>query len=176
MQILTCHRKWNIFHRKWNIFKWNKVQTHLPHMIWTCCLWITIPTLRWKVLYITGLSDIKLMNFWCGKKCILTWKKIFCKLPIMQLLMIFLVCLNWDLLKHIAIVFFFVFIFQQRERVASAMHRQETVDCLKKFNARRKLKVNVCLLCNTSGSLPACRSYYDHYVTSKETLKGLLLG
>lgn len=29
---------------------------------------------------------------------------------------------------------------QQRERVASAIHRQETVDCLKKFNARRKLK------------------------------------
>ncbi|XP_076447576.1 calcium/calmodulin-dependent protein kinase type II delta chain-like isoform X3 [Babylonia areolata] len=28
----------------------------------------------------------------------------------------------------------------QRERVASAVHRQETVDCLKKFNARRKLK------------------------------------
>jgi calcium/calmodulin-dependent protein kinase (CaM kinase) II len=27
-----------------------------------------------------------------------------------------------------------------RERVASAVHRQETVDCLKKFNARRKLK------------------------------------
>lgn len=27
-----------------------------------------------------------------------------------------------------------------RERVASLMHRQETVDCLKKFNARRKLK------------------------------------
>ncbi|CAK1553736.1 unnamed protein product [Leptosia nina] len=27
-----------------------------------------------------------------------------------------------------------------RERVASVMHRQETVDCLKKFNARRKLK------------------------------------
>ena len=31
-------------------------------------------------------------------------------------------------------------IFQQRERVASVVHRQETVDCLKKFNARRKLK------------------------------------
>ncbi|KAL2728974.1 calcium/calmodulin-dependent protein kinase type II alpha chain isoform X22 [Vespula squamosa] len=30
----------------------------------------------------------------------------------------------------------------QRERVASAVHRQETVDCLKKFNARRKLKVS----------------------------------
>lgn len=31
---------------------------------------------------------------------------------------------------------------QQRERVASVVHRQETVDCLKKFNARRKLKVS----------------------------------
>ncbi|KAL3309074.1 hypothetical protein Ciccas_012385, partial [Cichlidogyrus casuarinus] len=30
----------------------------------------------------------------------------------------------------------------QRERVASSMHRQETVECLKKFNARRKLKVS----------------------------------
>ncbi|XP_070545091.1 calcium/calmodulin-dependent protein kinase type II delta chain-like isoform X16 [Ptychodera flava] len=29
---------------------------------------------------------------------------------------------------------------QNRERVASNLHRQETVDCLKKFNARRKLK------------------------------------
>src|SRR5688572_13225110 len=28
----------------------------------------------------------------------------------------------------------------QRERVASTLHRQETVECLKKFNARRKLK------------------------------------
>lgn len=34
-----------------------------------------------------------------------------------------------------------IFFFQQRERVASVVHRQETVDCLKKFNARRKLKV-----------------------------------
>ena len=33
-----------------------------------------------------------------------------------------------------------IFILQQRERVASMVHRQETVDCLKKFNARRKLK------------------------------------
>ncbi|KAF0297759.1 Calcium/calmodulin-dependent protein kinase type II alpha chain [Amphibalanus amphitrite] len=30
----------------------------------------------------------------------------------------------------------------QRERVASVVHRQQTVDCLKKFNARRKLKVS----------------------------------
>ena len=36
---------------------------------------------------------------------------------------------------------YFFFSFQQRERVAAAVHRQETVDCLKKFNARRKLKV-----------------------------------
>ncbi|VDM32904.1 unnamed protein product [Hydatigera taeniaeformis] len=28
----------------------------------------------------------------------------------------------------------------QPERVASSMHRQETVECLKKFNAKRKLK------------------------------------
>ncbi|CAF4669528.1 unnamed protein product, partial [Rotaria socialis] len=28
----------------------------------------------------------------------------------------------------------------QRERVAGTIHRQETVDCLRKFNARRKLK------------------------------------
>ena len=33
-----------------------------------------------------------------------------------------------------------IYIFQQRERVASMVHRQETVECLKKFNARRKLK------------------------------------
>ncbi|PKU46507.1 calcium calmodulin-dependent protein kinase type ii subunit delta isoform x1 [Limosa lapponica baueri] len=31
----------------------------------------------------------------------------------------------------------------QRSTVASMMHRQETVDCLKKFNARRKLKVRI---------------------------------
>uniref|UniRef100_A0A8D0DUM7 Protein kinase domain-containing protein n=1 Tax=Salvator merianae TaxID=96440 RepID=A0A8D0DUM7_SALMN len=41
-----------------------------------------------------------------------------------------------------------------RSTVASCMHRQETVDCLKKFNARRKLKVitlyllgNQCSVC-----------------------------
>ena len=47
----------------------------------------------------------------------------------------------------IVVIFFICFSFsierrQQRERVASVVHRQETVDCLKKFNARRKLKVN----------------------------------
>jgi hypothetical protein len=39
-------------------------------------------------------------------------------------------------------VVFPLFLLQQRERVASVVHRQETVDCLKKFNARRKLKVS----------------------------------
>lgn len=38
---------------------------------------------------------------------------------------------------------------QHRSTVASCMHRQETVDCLKKFNARRKLKV-------TAGPRPPC--------------------
>lgn len=32
---------------------------------------------------------------------------------------------------------------QHRSTVASMMHRQETVECLRKFNARRKLKVAV---------------------------------
>uniref|UniRef100_A0A3P9QCY6 calcium/calmodulin-dependent protein kinase n=1 Tax=Poecilia reticulata TaxID=8081 RepID=A0A3P9QCY6_POERE len=32
----------------------------------------------------------------------------------------------------------------QRSTVASMVHRQETVECLKKFNARRKLKVKLC--------------------------------
>lgn len=35
----------------------------------------------------------------------------------------------------------FLLSLQHRSTVASCMHRQETVDCLKKFNARRKLKV-----------------------------------
>uniref|UniRef100_A0A2K5NKK3 calcium/calmodulin-dependent protein kinase n=1 Tax=Cercocebus atys TaxID=9531 RepID=A0A2K5NKK3_CERAT len=34
----------------------------------------------------------------------------------------------------------------QRSTVASMMHRQETVECLRKFNARRKLKVNLIFL------------------------------
>ena len=32
---------------------------------------------------------------------------------------------------------------QHRDRVASTMHRQSTIDGLKKFNARRKLKVAI---------------------------------
>lgn len=36
-----------------------------------------------------------------------------------------------------------LFWLQHRSTVASMMHRQETVECLRKFNARRKLKVAV---------------------------------
>lgn len=43
--------------------------------------------------------------------------------------------------------------FQQRERVASVVHRQETVDCLKKFNARRKLKVRNILSLQRSNNI-----------------------
>uniref|UniRef100_A0A674MX54 calcium/calmodulin-dependent protein kinase n=1 Tax=Takifugu rubripes TaxID=31033 RepID=A0A674MX54_TAKRU len=38
----------------------------------------------------------------------------------------------------------------QRSTVASMMHRQETVECLKKFNARRKLKVRHAAVVNIS--------------------------
>uniref|UniRef100_A0A8C5CQQ3 calcium/calmodulin-dependent protein kinase n=1 Tax=Gadus morhua TaxID=8049 RepID=A0A8C5CQQ3_GADMO len=42
----------------------------------------------------------------------------------------------------------------QRSTVASMMHRQETVECLKKFNARRKLKVcgRVCVCPQTNST------------------------
>uniref|UniRef100_A0A4W6FU43 calcium/calmodulin-dependent protein kinase n=1 Tax=Lates calcarifer TaxID=8187 RepID=A0A4W6FU43_LATCA len=38
----------------------------------------------------------------------------------------------------------------QRSTVASMMHRQETVECLKKFNARRKLKVRLLAILHVS--------------------------
>uniref|UniRef100_A0A8C7NB56 calcium/calmodulin-dependent protein kinase n=1 Tax=Oncorhynchus kisutch TaxID=8019 RepID=A0A8C7NB56_ONCKI len=47
----------------------------------------------------------------------------------------------------------------QRSTVASMMHRQETVECLKKFNARRKLKV--CSLLMISSSLGILDSLYS---------------
>ena len=56
-------------------------------------------------------------------------------------------CLSWSFYRLKAFRFVWdifnnrkIYIFQQRERVASMVHRQETVECLKKFNARRKLK------------------------------------
>uniref|UniRef100_A0A672YU07 calcium/calmodulin-dependent protein kinase n=1 Tax=Sphaeramia orbicularis TaxID=375764 RepID=A0A672YU07_9TELE len=43
----------------------------------------------------------------------------------------------------------------QRSTVASMMHRQETVECLKKFNARRKLKVCFHMLGSRQTTAPA---------------------
>uniref|UniRef100_A0A665UBJ9 calcium/calmodulin-dependent protein kinase n=1 Tax=Echeneis naucrates TaxID=173247 RepID=A0A665UBJ9_ECHNA len=44
----------------------------------------------------------------------------------------------------------------QRSTVASMMHRQETVECLKKFNARRKLKVTLRLVTSALSCLSIC--------------------
>uniref|UniRef100_A0A674DHA8 calcium/calmodulin-dependent protein kinase n=1 Tax=Salmo trutta TaxID=8032 RepID=A0A674DHA8_SALTR len=48
----------------------------------------------------------------------------------------------------------------QRSTVASMIHRQETVECLRKFNARRKLKVHCCYYPYTS--LPPAFLRYLH--------------
>ncbi|XP_076361596.1 calcium/calmodulin-dependent protein kinase type II alpha chain isoform X14 [Tachypleus tridentatus] len=48
----------------------------------------------------------------------------------------------------------------QRERVASTLHRQETVECLKKFNARRKLKGAILT------TMLATRNFSSHVATS----------
>lgn len=52
-----------------------------------------------------------------------------------------------------------------RERVASTLHRQQTVDCLKKFNARRKLKgaILTTMLATRSNNsrMPVKPEYYD---------------
>uniref|UniRef100_A0AAR2KYM8 calcium/calmodulin-dependent protein kinase n=1 Tax=Pygocentrus nattereri TaxID=42514 RepID=A0AAR2KYM8_PYGNA len=68
----------------------------------------------------------------------------------------------------------------QRSTVASMMHRQETVECLRKFNARRKLKVQLsfsemcCVFCSTlvlshyflEGSTESCNT------NEEEDMKG----
>ncbi|XP_078659688.1 calcium/calmodulin-dependent protein kinase type II delta chain-like isoform X17 [Branchiostoma floridae x Branchiostoma belcheri] len=51
----------------------------------------------------------------------------------------------------------------QRERVASQIHRQETVDCLKKFNARRKLKGAILT------TMLATRNFSSKSLLSKKT-------
>ena len=52
---------------------------------------------------------------------------------------------------------------QNRDRVASVFHRQETISVLKKFNARRKLKaaVHATLLVTKKSSL-FCKLTYVH--------------
>uniref|UniRef100_A0A8B9JGL3 calcium/calmodulin-dependent protein kinase n=1 Tax=Astyanax mexicanus TaxID=7994 RepID=A0A8B9JGL3_ASTMX len=44
----------------------------------------------------------------------------------------------------------------QRSTVASMMHRQETVECLKKFNARRKLKFKTFVVKNNKNMVFSC--------------------
>uniref|UniRef100_A0A8B9KCN6 calcium/calmodulin-dependent protein kinase n=1 Tax=Astyanax mexicanus TaxID=7994 RepID=A0A8B9KCN6_ASTMX len=60
----------------------------------------------------------------------------------------------------------------QRSTVASMMHRQETVECLRKFNARRKLKVRsfILLFCkNCIGVLPQTNNNKNSVVSSSST-------
>uniref|UniRef100_A0A665WEI7 calcium/calmodulin-dependent protein kinase n=1 Tax=Echeneis naucrates TaxID=173247 RepID=A0A665WEI7_ECHNA len=56
-----------------------------------------------------------------------------------------------------------------RSTVASMMHRQETVECLRKFNARRKLKVSSCksLLNKKSDSAKKMSSSKTHHVVNR---------
>lgn len=56
----------------------------------------------------------------------------------------------------------------QRERVASTLHRQETVDCLKKFNARRKLKGAILT------TMLATRNFSSKSVSLSKALNGSL--
>uniref|UniRef100_A0A4W4EJ95 calcium/calmodulin-dependent protein kinase n=1 Tax=Electrophorus electricus TaxID=8005 RepID=A0A4W4EJ95_ELEEL len=56
-----------------------------------------------------------------------------------------------------------------RSTVASCMHRQETVECLKKFNARRKLKVHSLFLAESSESTNTTIEDEDTRVWSKNS-------
>uniref|UniRef100_A0A1I7Z003 Calcium/calmodulin-dependent protein kinase type II n=1 Tax=Steinernema glaseri TaxID=37863 RepID=A0A1I7Z003_9BILA len=65
-----------------------------------------------------------------------------------------------------------------RERVASVMHRQDTVDCLKKFNARRKLKAAISAVTVHGGPDSAersAKSYHYRYEYPQCGLHVLLL-
>uniref|UniRef100_A0A3B3IIN5 calcium/calmodulin-dependent protein kinase n=1 Tax=Oryzias latipes TaxID=8090 RepID=A0A3B3IIN5_ORYLA len=68
----------------------------------------------------------------------------------------------------------------QRSTVASMMHRQETVECLKKFNARRKLKVtnlsciilNNVLICSVLSTvfLASCILHFSYTYSRKQEI------
>ena len=67
-----------------------------------------------------------------------------------------------------------------RERVASTLHRQETVDCLKKFNARRKLKGAILTTMLATRNFSSKNSLYSleiflHYFPVSYTFPTLLL-
>ena len=53
--------------------------------------------------------------------------------------------------------------FQNRERVASKLHRQQTIDGLKKFNARRKLKGAILTTVLATNSLAGLTGGWEHY-------------
>uniref|UniRef100_A0A8C2TTR3 calcium/calmodulin-dependent protein kinase n=1 Tax=Coturnix japonica TaxID=93934 RepID=A0A8C2TTR3_COTJA len=61
----------------------------------------------------------------------------------------------------------------QRSTVASMMHRQETVECLRKFNARRKLKVKAptCLIFPFKSSVQLNCSFFLFTVRKQEIIK-----
>uniref|UniRef100_A0A4W6CFF4 Calcium/calmodulin-dependent protein kinase (CaM kinase) II delta 2 n=1 Tax=Lates calcarifer TaxID=8187 RepID=A0A4W6CFF4_LATCA len=54
----------------------------------------------------------------------------------------------------------------QRSTVASMMHRQETVECLKKFNARRKLKVRLLAILHVSIYIEQSTPHPLHFLFS----------
>ena len=62
-----------------------------------------------------------------------------------------------------------------RERVASTLHRQETVDCLKKFNARRKLKGAILTTMLATRNFSSKSNYFPRYKTLVVNLKKFLL-
>ncbi|XP_026076189.1 calcium/calmodulin-dependent protein kinase type II subunit delta-like isoform X9 [Carassius auratus] len=57
----------------------------------------------------------------------------------------------------------------QRSTVASMMHRQETVECLKKFNARRKLKGAILTTMLVSRNFSAAKSLLNRKADVKES-------
>uniref|UniRef100_A0A8C1QZX8 calcium/calmodulin-dependent protein kinase n=1 Tax=Cyprinus carpio TaxID=7962 RepID=A0A8C1QZX8_CYPCA len=57
----------------------------------------------------------------------------------------------------------------QRSTVASMMHRQETVECLKKFNARRKLKGAILTTMLVSRNFSAAKSLLNKKADVKES-------
>ena len=58
-----------------------------------------------------------------------------------------------SLIRFITILHYSPFFLQQRQNVASKFHRQETITGLRKFNARRKLKVHVYMYIYSTHSL-----------------------
>ncbi|KAF7252383.1 Calcium/calmodulin-dependent protein kinase type II subunit delta, partial [Varanus komodoensis] len=73
---------------------------------------------------------------------------------------------NRDLVVEVVVtVIVSIFGDKQRSTVASMMHRQETVDCLKKFNARRKLKYCAAIGCHFDNYAGYKKFFRSHKVT-----------